>query len=134
MVAELAFVIQLRQPHHQALAGRDVGEHLGEQILHHLERGDRLAELQSLLGVLERVLEGAHLDAGRRPAHHVARHPQHPRGVAERVAACRRFASGTRTSFSVIWPFCTTLSAILCSIFSTLKPGVVLFSTMKPLT
>jgi len=26
------------------------------------------------------------------------------------------------------------LSAILCSIFSTLKPGVVLFSTMKPLT
>src|SRR6266581_5538594 len=47
---------------------------------------------------------------------------------------CRRFASDTRTSFSVIWPFCTTLSAILCSIFSTLKPGVVLFSTMKPFT
>jgi hypothetical protein len=34
----------------------------------------------------------------------------------------------------VIWPFCTTLSAILCSIFSTLKPGVVLFSTMNPFT
>jgi hypothetical protein len=34
----------------------------------------------------------------------------------------------------VIWPFWTTLRAILCSIFSTLKPGVVLFSTMKPLT
>ena len=34
----------------------------------------------------------------------------------------------------MIWPFWTTLSAILCSIFSTLKPGVVLFSTMKPLT
>src|SRR3982074_2991247 len=50
------------------------------------------------------------------------------------LPACRRFASGTRTSFSVIWPFWTTLSAILCSIFSTLKPGVVLFSTMKPLT
>src|SRR5260221_8624929 len=47
---------------------------------------------------------------------------------------CRRFPSGTRTSLSVIWPFCTTLRAILCSIFSTLNPGVVLFSTMKPLT
>src|ERR1700755_908721 len=34
----------------------------------------------------------------------------------------------------VIRPFWTTLRAILCSIFSTLKPGVVLFSTMKPLT
>src|SRR6201986_4319765 len=33
-----------------------------------------------------------------------------------------------------MWPFCTTLSAILFSIFSTLKPGVVLFSTMNPLT
>src|SRR5258708_13230045 len=31
-------------------------------------------------------------------------------------------------------PFCTTLSAILFWIFSTLKPGVVLFSTMKALT
>ena len=41
---------------------------------------------------------------------------------------CRRFASGTRTSFSEIWPFWTTLSAILCSIFSTLKPGVDLFN------
>src|SRR3984893_10126870 len=46
----------------------------------------------------------------------------------------RRFASGTRTSLSVMWPFWTTLSAILFSIFSTLNPGVVLFSTMKPLT
>src|SRR5258706_12215134 len=33
-----------------------------------------------------------------------------------------------------MWPFWTTLRAILFSIFSTLKPGVVLFSTMKPLT
>src|SRR4029077_15370031 len=47
---------------------------------------------------------------------------------------CRRFASGTRTSFNVMWPFCTTLSATLFSIFSTVKPGVVLFSTMNPLT
>ena len=34
----------------------------------------------------------------------------------------------------MIRPFWTTLSAILFWIFSTLKPGVVLFSTMKPLT
>src|SRR4051795_8640707 len=47
---------------------------------------------------------------------------------------CRRFASDTRTFFSVIWPFWTTLSAILFWIFSTLKPGVDLFSTMNPLT
>src|SRR6202007_2422871 len=47
---------------------------------------------------------------------------------------CSRLASETRTSFRVICPFCTTFSAILCSIFSTLKPGVVLFSMMKPLT
>ena len=50
------------------------------------------------------------------------------------LAFCRRLASGTRQSFIVMWPFWTTLSAILFSIFSTLKPGVVLFSTMKPLT
>src|SRR6266404_3799448 len=31
-----------------------------------------------------------------------------------------------------MWPFCTTLSATLFSIFSTLKPGVVLFSIMNP--
>ena len=87
MVAELAFVIHLRQPHHQALARGHVGEHLGEEILHHLERSDRLAELQPLLGIFERCLERAHLDAGRGPTHHVPRHPQHARGVAERIAA-----------------------------------------------
>ena len=42
--------------------------------------------------------------------------------------------TGTRTSVSVMWPFCTTFSEILFSILSTLNPGVVLFSTMKPLT
>src|SRR5271154_1473739 len=34
----------------------------------------------------------------------------------------------------VIWPFWTILSAILFWIFSTLKPGVVLFSTMNAFT
>jgi hypothetical protein len=64
MVGELAFIIHLREPHHQALAGGYVGEHLGKELLHHLERSDRLAELQSFLGVLERCLERTHLDAG----------------------------------------------------------------------
>src|SRR5277367_4308693 len=34
----------------------------------------------------------------------------------------------------VIKPFCTTLRAILFWIFSTLNPGVVLFSTINALT
>ncbi len=87
MVAQLAVVVHLRKPDHQALARRHVGEHLGKQILHQLERSDRLAELLTLLGIFQRRLERAHLDAGRGPADHVAGHPQHPRGVAERVAA-----------------------------------------------
>src|SRR5207237_10101333 len=45
----------------------------------------------------------------------------------------RRSASGTRQSFSVINPFCTTRSAILVLIFSTEKPGLS-FPTTKPLT
>jgi len=49
MVAKLALIGHLRQADHHALACSDVGEHLGEQILHHLEGGDRLAELQSFL-------------------------------------------------------------------------------------
>src|SRR5882672_5103971 len=87
MVAKLAFVIQLRQAEHQALACGQIAKHLGEQILNQLERGDRLAELQTLLGVFEGCLECAHLDAGRRPTHHVSRHPQHACGIAERIAA-----------------------------------------------
>ncbi len=86
MVAELARVIHLRQPHHETLAGGHVGEHLRQQILYHLVGRDRLAELQPLLGVLQRGLERAHLDAGRGPTDHVPRHAQHTRGVAERIA------------------------------------------------
>jgi hypothetical protein len=43
----LAIIIHLRQPYHQTLARGDVGQHLGKKNLHHLERGDRLAKLQS---------------------------------------------------------------------------------------
>src|SRR5882672_4347776 len=94
MVAKLAFVIQLRQAEHQALACGQIAKHLGEQILNQLERGDRLAELQSLLGVFEGCLECAHLDAGRRPTHHVSRHPQHACGIAERIATLQAVRFG----------------------------------------
>src|SRR5260370_28260158 len=49
-------------------------------------------------------------------------------------SACRGFSSGTGQFSMVIKPFCTTLRAILFWIFSTLKPGVVLFSTINALT
>src|ERR1700676_5040063 len=50
------------------------------------------------------------------------------------LSFCRRFSSGTRQFSIVIKPFCTTLRAILFWIFSTVKPGVVLFSTINALT
>src|SRR5438477_10374345 len=52
-----------------------------------LERPDRLAELQALLAVLDGGLVSAHRASGRHPCDGVARHLQHLRGVAERVAA-----------------------------------------------
>ena len=64
MVVKLAFVIELRQAEHQALARRQIGKHLGEQILNHPERSDRLAELLAFLGVFKGSFECAHLDAG----------------------------------------------------------------------
>src|SRR5437763_15357382 len=86
MVTKFAFVIKLREAEHQALARGQIHKHPREQILNQLERSDRLAELQSLLGILEGSLGGALLDARCRPAYHVARHPQHACGIAERIA------------------------------------------------
>src|SRR5437868_7343073 len=85
-VRQLSFDVQLGRAGHQTLRGRDVADHPGEEILYQLERADRLAELQPLLGVPERVLVGAHRAPRRHPRDGVARHLQHPRGVAERVA------------------------------------------------
>src|ERR1700692_4511437 len=57
------------------------------------------------------------------------------RGVSRNdLWACSRFSSGIRQFSIVIKPFCTTLRAILFWIFSTLNPGVVLFSTMNAFT
>src|SRR3954447_25274724 len=74
-VRQLAFTGQLSHARHQALAGRNVLDHLGEEVLNQLERGDRLAELQPLLRVLERVLVRPHLAASRHPRNAVARYP-----------------------------------------------------------
>jgi len=48
------------------------------------------------------------------------------------IAALQAVRSGTRTSVRVIWPFWTTLSAILCSIFSTLKPACLVLDNKSP--
>src|SRR5258708_14939813 len=86
-VRQLAFGVQLRLAHDQALRGRYVGNHFSEQVLHQLERGDGLAELHALLRVFERGLISAHRASSGHPRHGVACHLQHLRGVAERVAA-----------------------------------------------
>src|ERR1700733_12744684 len=41
-IRQLALGVQLRLAHNQALRGGEVGDHLGEQFLHHLERADLL--------------------------------------------------------------------------------------------
>ncbi len=87
VIAEPALVVELRKPEHQTLARSYVPEHLRKKVLYQLERSNWLSKLRSLLGVFQRCLEGAHLDAGGSPTHHVARHSQHPRCVAERVTA-----------------------------------------------
>src|SRR5258705_8896817 len=63
-VRQLAFVVQLRHARHHALAGGNVADHLGEEILNHLKRGDRLAELLPLLRRPEPLLVRPHLAAG----------------------------------------------------------------------
>src|ERR1700756_3239554 len=74
-------------------------------------------------------------------AHPVASHPTMKRVIFRTRAVsrndssfCKRFASGIWQFSIVISPFWTTLRAILFWIFSTLKPGVVLFSTINALT
>src|SRR6266550_1967695 len=80
---QLAFIVELCRACDQALTSGDVGKHPGEQVLDELERADRLAELQTLLGIFERVLIGAHCAPRRLPADEIPRLPQHPRGVAK---------------------------------------------------
>src|ERR1700692_317889 len=50
--------------------------------------------MQKVPSVLWRWLRGPHLDARRRPTDHIPRHPQYPRGIAERVAALQAVRFG----------------------------------------
>src|SRR5437870_2946547 len=84
LVRHLPLLVELRHAKHHALAGGDVREHLREKVLDELEGADRLPELQSLLGVGDRVLERAHRAPRRHPSDAVARHAQDSRGVPER--------------------------------------------------
>src|SRR5256714_6594941 len=133
-VAELAFSIQLRLAHDQALRRRDVFDHPSQKVLNKLERTYRSSELETLLGILKRSLVGAHRASRRHPGNCVAGHLQNFRGVAERVAALETIFFGHAQSFRVILPFCNTFSPTLVSILSTVKTGGVLVSAMKALT
>src|SRR5438552_5626956 len=88
-VAELAFGMQLRLAHDQALRRRDVFDHPSQKVLNKLERAYRSSELQTLLGILKRSLVGAHRASRRHPGNCVARHLQNFRGVAERVTTLK---------------------------------------------
>src|SRR5205809_3113109 len=88
-VAELAFSIQLRLAHDQALRRRDVFDHPSQKVLNKLERAYRSSELQALLGILKRSLVGAHRASRRHPGNCVARHLQNFRRVAERVTTLK---------------------------------------------
>src|SRR6266446_6489594 len=84
-VCQLAFGLQLAHANQEALRCCNVGNHLGEEVLHHLEGSDGLSELKAFLTILERVLVGAHGASSRFPANHEARHLQNAGGIAERL-------------------------------------------------
>src|SRR5437870_5368197 len=98
-VAELAFSMQLRLAHDQALRRRDVFDHPSQKVLNKLERAYRSSELQTLLGILKRSLVGAHRASRRHPGNRVAGHLQNFRGVAERVAALETIFFGHAAIF-----------------------------------
>src|SRR2546430_17064516 len=99
VVAELAFSIELRLAHDQALRRRDVFDHPSQKILNKLERAYRSSELQTLLGILKRSLVGAHRASRRHPGNGVARHLQNFRGVAERVTTLKTVFFGHAAIF-----------------------------------
>src|SRR5262249_12421528 len=94
LVFHQSLVLQLAQPQHHRLAGGDVAEHAHEQVLDELETADRLAELNPLVRVAQRMLVGAHLAAHREPRHASARHPQDFPAVLERVGVLQAVRLG----------------------------------------
>src|SRR6266436_4721716 len=63
-IRQLAFGFELSRADHHALRSGDVRQHFGEEVLDELKRADGLAELQTLLAILERILVRAHRAAG----------------------------------------------------------------------
>src|ERR1700727_77446 len=80
-----SLVLQLGEPQHHRLAGRDVAEHPYEQILNELEAADWLTKLLPLDRVSQRMLVGAHRATLCKPRDARSRHSQDFRAVLERV-------------------------------------------------
>ena len=76
---------QLGRARDQALRGRNVRKHLGQKILHELERADRPSELQALLGVLESILVSPHGASRCFPADEISGPTQNLGRVSERL-------------------------------------------------
>src|SRR6266404_5387585 len=70
-IRQLAFGFELSRADHHALRSGDVRQHFREEVLDELKRADGLAELQTLLAILERILVGAHRAAGCFPPNEV---------------------------------------------------------------
>src|SRR5207245_10290473 len=98
-VAELAFSIQLRLAHDQALRRRDVFDHPSQEVWNKLERAYRSSELQALLGILKRSLVGAPRASRRHPGNRVAGNLQNFRGVAATAAGLATMFSCRAATF-----------------------------------
>ena len=109
----------------------DLERHLGELLLGQLVAGDRLAEHDALLRVLERRLEARARRADRAPDDPVARLVRGTTAGRAARASGSRFSSGTRTSSSTSSDVTDARSDSLWWISGVANPGVPV-STRKP--
>src|SRR5882724_1157662 len=84
-IRQLALGLQLTHANQETLRCCNVGNHPGEEILHHLKGSDGLSELQAFLTIFKCVLVGTHSASSRLPTNHEAGHLQNASGVAERL-------------------------------------------------
>ena len=77
LVPHRARGLQVRQAQHHAQRGRDVAEHLHQQILHELKLADWPPKLLTLQGVGKGMFVRAHRTADRLPGDEAACHAQH---------------------------------------------------------
>src|SRR5215471_18162493 len=85
LVGHAPFILQLRHAQAHRLRLDDVAEHTYQQVLYELEARYRLAELQTLCRVAQRVFVSPHLAADGEPRHACARHPEDFAAVLEGV-------------------------------------------------